>query len=169
MLRRVLGLPTSMVRAQLSVYHGVVQKPSPLMRLKIGESRTDSPNRTRPTLKGRRPMQTDRLTNHVKEKKGKSQFWTRIGIGVTLSASSALLLTLAFPPWDLWPLVWVGFIPMLVAQYRILPSRVSSLAPGIAGSMGAQAIGGLSFTKRWTRWFSKWCEVSFQSWEPGLS
>ena len=56
----------------------------------------------------------------------------RVGIGLILAAASAIMLTLAFPPYGLWPLIWVGFVPMLVAQYRVLPKRISSLAPAIA-------------------------------------
>jgi len=52
-------------------------------------------------------------------------------IAVLLSALSGLLLFLAFPPYDLWPLMWVAFIPMIVAQYRIIPRKISSLTPAI--------------------------------------
>ncbi len=59
-------------------------------------------------------------------------FWLRLGIGILLSALSAILLTLSFPPHSLWPLIWVAFIPMLLAQFRVLPSKISSLASAIA-------------------------------------
>lgn len=62
----------------------------------------------------------------------KKSIWLRISIGVMLSAVSAVLLMLSFPPYNLWPLIWVGFVPMMVAQFRILPRRVSSLASAIA-------------------------------------
>jgi apolipoprotein N-acyltransferase len=55
-------------------------------------------------------------------------------IGLTLALISAALLTLAFPPHNLGLLIGVGFIPMLVAQYRILPAKISSLAS--AGTIG---------------------------------
>ncbi len=55
----------------------------------------------------------------------------RILLGVALSASSAGMLILAFPPGNLWFLAWVAMVPMLVAQYRILPAKVSSLASAI--------------------------------------
>ena len=58
--------------------------------------------------------------------------WLRIVIGSLLAAASALLLALAFPPYELWPLIWVGFVPMMVAQFRVLPAKVSSLASAIA-------------------------------------
>jgi apolipoprotein N-acyltransferase len=59
-------------------------------------------------------------------------FWIRLGIGTTLSVLSAVLLTLSFPPYSLWPLIWVAFIPMLVAQFRVMPRKISSLASAIA-------------------------------------
>ncbi len=58
--------------------------------------------------------------------------WLRVAAGLFLAGASALLLTLAFPPYGLWPLIWLGFVPMLVAQHRLLPARLSSLAPAIA-------------------------------------
>jgi len=63
----------------------------------------------------------------------------RTMLGLALAAGSALLLTLAFPPYNLGPLIWIGFVPMLLAQHRVLPSRRSSLAPALAigGWMGA--------------------------------
>lgn len=66
-------------------------------------------------------------------------FWLRLGVGVLLSTLSAVLLTLSFPPYSLWPLIWVAFIPMLLAQFRVLPPKVSSLASAIAigGWLGA--------------------------------
>jgi len=61
-----------------------------------------------------------------------SNTWVRTAIGLVLAAASAVMLTLAFPPYDLWPLIWVGFVPMVVAQYRVMPKRVASLAPAVA-------------------------------------
>jgi apolipoprotein N-acyltransferase len=62
----------------------------------------------------------------------------RIGAGLALAALSAGMLTLAFPPHNLWPLIGVAFVPMLLAQYRVMPRRWSSLAPAVAigGWMG---------------------------------
>jgi apolipoprotein N-acyltransferase len=59
-------------------------------------------------------------------------FWIRLGISIALSVLSAVLLTLSFPPYSLWPLIWVAFIPMLVAQFRVMPRKISSLASAIA-------------------------------------
>ncbi len=58
-------------------------------------------------------------------------FWIRMGSGILLSVVSAILLTLSFPPYDLWLFIWIGFVPMLVAQFRVLPSKFSSLASAI--------------------------------------
>jgi apolipoprotein N-acyltransferase len=52
-------------------------------------------------------------------------------IAVLLSALSGLMLFLAFPPYNLWLLMWVAFIPMIVAQYRIIPRKISALVPAI--------------------------------------
>jgi len=54
--------------------------------------------------------------------------WKSILAGMGLSLLSALLLTAAFPPYELWPLVFVAFVPMLVAQYRLLPRAWSGVA-----------------------------------------
>ena len=62
----------------------------------------------------------------------RKRYWLRLGIGVFLAAVSAILLTLSFPPFALWPLIWVGFVPMQVAQFRVLPRKISSLASAIA-------------------------------------
>lgn len=61
----------------------------------------------------------------------KKSVWLRAGTGILLSVVSAILVTLSFPPYDLWPLIWIGFVPMLVAQFRVMPRRVSSLASAI--------------------------------------
>jgi apolipoprotein N-acyltransferase len=56
----------------------------------------------------------------------------RIILGIALATLSAACLALSFPPYGLWPLVWIAFMPMLLAQYRVLPRRLTSLAPSIA-------------------------------------
>jgi apolipoprotein N-acyltransferase len=78
------------------------------------------------------------------------KFWKRTAVGLTLAISSAALLTLAFPPYNLGLLIWIGFIPMLVAQYRVLPAKLSSLASAVAigGWLGVLLVpmfGGKSF------------------------
>ncbi|MEA3454109.1 MAG: nitrilase-related carbon-nitrogen hydrolase, partial [Candidatus Caldatribacteriota bacterium] len=53
-------------------------------------------------------------------------------LGVILSAISGIMLLLSFPPYGLWPLIWIAFVPYVFAQHRLLPSKWSSLAPAIA-------------------------------------
>lgn len=53
----------------------------------------------------------------------------RLVLGVALSDLSGLMLLLAFPPYGVWPLAWIGLAPALLAQYRLLPAKWSSLAP----------------------------------------
>jgi apolipoprotein N-acyltransferase len=74
--------------------------------------------------------------------------WQRLSLGLGLGALSAALFTLAFPPYGVWPLVFVGLVPMIVAQHRVMPPRVASLAYGLAiggffaGYFGAMFRGG---------------------------
>ncbi|HTW10312.1 MAG TPA: nitrilase-related carbon-nitrogen hydrolase [Acidimicrobiales bacterium] len=56
----------------------------------------------------------------------------RIGLGLALAGLSALLATWAFPPYGIWPLIFVAWVPMLVAQHRVLPRRWSWVAVAIA-------------------------------------
>ena len=56
----------------------------------------------------------------------------RIALGIALSALSGIMLLLSFPPYGIWPLIWVGFVPYLFAQHRLLPLKWSSLAIAIA-------------------------------------
>ncbi len=55
----------------------------------------------------------------------------RIGVGIALSFLSGMLLLFAYPPYGLWPLMWIAFVPMAIAQYRIFPRKWSSLAVAI--------------------------------------
>jgi apolipoprotein N-acyltransferase len=52
----------------------------------------------------------------------------RIAGGVALSLVSGIMLTAAFAPYNAWPLVFVAFIPLIIAQYRVMPAKFSSLA-----------------------------------------
>ena len=52
----------------------------------------------------------------------------RFALGIALSALSGGLFLLAFPPYGLWPLAWFGLVPALLAQYRLLPAKWTSLA-----------------------------------------
>lgn len=58
-------------------------------------------------------------------------FWLRVLVGAALAGISFGLLLLSQPPYGLWLLLLVGFVPMLIAQYRILPAALSSVAPAI--------------------------------------
>ncbi len=52
--------------------------------------------------------------------------------GLSLALLSAVLLNLAFPPHGAWPLVWVGLVPAVVAQHRVLPRALSGVGAGLA-------------------------------------
>ncbi len=56
----------------------------------------------------------------------------RFILGIFLSALSGFMLLLAFPPYGIWPLTWIGFVPYLYAQYRLMPFKWTSLAVAIA-------------------------------------
>src|SRR5512137_323002 len=56
---------------------------------------------------------------------------TRILTGAALGVLSAGMLILAFPPYNVWPLIFLAFMPMLLADYRVLPPRWSGLASGL--------------------------------------
>ncbi|MEJ2750313.1 MAG: hypothetical protein P8183_20760 [Anaerolineae bacterium] len=47
----------------------------------------------------------------------------RFVLGLVFSALSGALLLLAFPPYGLWPLMWVACVPYRYAQYRLLPLK----------------------------------------------
>jgi apolipoprotein N-acyltransferase len=55
----------------------------------------------------------------------------RIALGCALAALTGVLATLSFAPYHAWWLVWFAFVPMIVAQYRVLPAQWSSLGPAI--------------------------------------
>jgi apolipoprotein N-acyltransferase len=52
--------------------------------------------------------------------------------GIALALLSGLLAAASAPPYRAWPLIFVAFVPMLLAQHRLLSPRWSPLAPGIA-------------------------------------
>lgn len=56
----------------------------------------------------------------------------RVVIGLLLSVAGGVAFVLAFPPYEIWPLVFIGFVPVLVAQYRIMPPKLTSLASATA-------------------------------------
>jgi|GEM_PF-1861651 len=57
--------------------------------------------------------------------------WRRLFAGIALSGLTAVLFTLAFPPYDVWPLIFVGPVPMILAQHRILPEKASFILADI--------------------------------------
>ncbi len=64
--------------------------------------------------------------------------------GILLSVLSGVLFTVAFPSYGgLWFLAPFAVVPMIIAQYRFLPSKQSGLAMGIT-------------------WFVYWLAVAFQ-------
>ena len=61
---------------------------------------------------------------------------------VGLAIASGALATLAFPPFGLWPLIFVAFVPLVVAQHRIAPPRWSGAVFGLG--IGTYIAGQLS-------------------------
>ena len=55
----------------------------------------------------------------------------RIAAGLGVSTLTAVMLILAFHPYNVWFLAFFALIPMLIAQHRILPRKWSGLAPAI--------------------------------------
>lgn len=56
------------------------------------------------------------------------KLWHKLILGSGLSLLSGLLLTAAFPPYELWPLAFVGLVPMVIAQYHVFPKAWAGLA-----------------------------------------
>ncbi len=65
--------------------------------------------------------------------------------GIALALLTPLLVIAAFPPVGFWPAICAAFVPMLVAQHRVLPARWSGLGPaiGIGGMFGFHLSPGL--------------------------
>lgn len=78
----------------------------------------------------------------------KKSLTARVVSGLILSAISAGLLVLAFPPFNLWFLVWFSFIPFILAKHRIMPPKISSLAPAVFIGL----------------WYNGYMWLLFQSW-----
>ncbi|MFN8037468.1 MAG: nitrilase-related carbon-nitrogen hydrolase [Acidimicrobiia bacterium] len=66
----------------------------------------------------------------------------RVLAGLGLALLGAGLWTLAMPPFTAWPLIWFGFVPVIVAQHRVLPERWSGLGFGVG--VGAYLAGQFS-------------------------
>lgn len=58
----------------------------------------------------------------------------RIILGLLGGVLGGVLFIASMPPLALWPLVFVAPIPVVVAQYRLLPRRLSGLAPGLTAA-----------------------------------
>jgi apolipoprotein N-acyltransferase len=54
-----------------------------------------------------------------------------IAAGIGVSLLTAVMLTLAFHPYNLWFLAFFALVPMLIAEHRILPPRWAGLAPAV--------------------------------------
>ena len=56
----------------------------------------------------------------------------RVILGIILSVLSGIFFYLAFPPVNIWPLMFIVIVPYLIAQHRLFPLKWSALAPTIA-------------------------------------
>ena len=83
-----------------------------------------------------------------------SSVWARVLLGFGLATLSAALLILAFPPYNFWPLAWIAFLPMIIAQYHVMPKRFSSLASAVAIGGWAWGVFGPIFADTGT--FMQW-------------
>ncbi len=62
----------------------------------------------------------------------------RIALGLFLAVLGGLAFVLAFPPFEIWPLALIGYIPILIAQHRIMPPKLSSLATAVGVAVWLQ-------------------------------
>ncbi|MDF1519643.1 MAG: hypothetical protein P1P73_04095 [Brevefilum sp.] len=63
----------------------------------------------------------------------KNRQWLMNGLfGILLAVISGFAFILAFPPYEIWPLIFIGWVPVLVAQHRVMPAKLSSLPTAIA-------------------------------------
>lgn len=60
---------------------------------------------------------------------------TRGGHGVLLGVVSGVLATLSLEDYHIWPLIFVAFVPAIVAQHRVMPARFQAVPLGIAVGM----------------------------------
>lgn len=52
--------------------------------------------------------------------------------GILLGAVSGVAFILAFPPYEIWPLIFIGWVPALVAQHWVMPRKLSSIPTALA-------------------------------------
>lgn len=71
------------------------------------------------------------------------------GLGLALLGGAGLIA--AMPPVGLWPLVFVSFVPIAIAQHRLLPQRFAGFAPtiGFGAFIAYMSWGGLPAGQRW--------------------
>jgi apolipoprotein N-acyltransferase len=62
----------------------------------------------------------------------KHRFWINALIGLLLAVVSGFAFVLAFPPYEIWPLILIGWVPVLIAQQRVMPEKLSSLPTALA-------------------------------------
>jgi len=70
-------------------------------------------------------------TNKDRKDETKTNTAIRMFIGLVLSILSGVMLTAAFAPYNAWPLVFIAFLPLILAQYRVMPAKLTSLAPAV--------------------------------------
>jgi apolipoprotein N-acyltransferase len=75
-------------------------------------------------------------------------------VGLAVAGLSGLLFLLAFPPYNMWPLALVAFVPAILAQHRIVPRRLSGLAYGVGFGAYWWAVYGPMFSG--AVWFMEW-------------
>lgn len=63
--------------------------------------------------------------------KQKKSIWSTL-FGILLGVISGGAFILAFPPFEIWPLIFIGWVPVLVAQNRFMPPKFSSLPTALA-------------------------------------
>ncbi|MFW5714060.1 MAG: apolipoprotein N-acyltransferase [Brevefilum sp.] len=52
--------------------------------------------------------------------------------GALLGAVSGAAFILAFPPFEIWPLIFIGWVPVLIAQHHVMPAKLSSIPTALA-------------------------------------
>ncbi len=68
----------------------------------------------------------------MRKKMGNKQKFINSLIGILLGVISGAAFVLAFPPFEIWPLIFIGWVPVLIAQQRIMPAKLSSIPTAIA-------------------------------------
>lgn len=76
--------------------------------------------------------------------------WTTIARGIALAGAGALALAASFDPVGAWPLILVGFVPIGIAQHRVLPREWAGLATaiGYGGYIASVTWGGFTASQR---------------------